>query len=78
MVVFKSDTVHPELMQERDWYQVDVITGAAPNLRAIPSNSMNPCAGDRAADIEKERLYELHLHRMERIMKIAQPMGQKH
>lgn len=36
---------------------------------------MNPCAGDRAADIEKERLYELHLHRMERIMKIAAANG---
>lgn len=75
VVVFKSDTVHPELMQERDWYQVDVITCAAPNLRAIPSNLMNPYAGDTAADIEKERLYELHLHRMERIMKIAAANG---
>ena len=75
VVVFKSDTVYPELMQERDWYQVDVITCAAPNLRAIPSNSMNPCAGDTAADMGKEQLYELHLHRMERIMKIAAANG---
>ena len=75
VVVFKSDTVHPELMQERDWYQVDVITCAAPNLRAILSNSMNPYAGDVAADIGKEQLYELHLHRMERIMKIAAVNG---
>lgn len=26
VVIFKSDTVHPEMMQERDWLQVDVIT----------------------------------------------------
>ena len=31
--VFKTDTSMPEKMQEKDWYDVDVITCAAPNLR---------------------------------------------
>ena len=30
----------PERMEEKDWYQVDIITCAAPNLRKKPSNAM--------------------------------------
>ncbi|MEI3411862.1 MAG: TIGR02452 family protein [Blautia sp.] len=33
VIVFKSDISFPERMTEKDWYQVDVITCAAPNLR---------------------------------------------
>lgn len=32
VVVFKTDTSAPERMEEKDWYQVDIITCAAPNL----------------------------------------------
>ena len=52
MTVFKSDISFPERMEEKDWYQVDVITCAAPNLRDIASNLMNPFAGNAPADIE--------------------------
>lgn len=49
------DAVHyisfPELLPEEDWYQVDVITYAAPNLRRHPSNFMNPNAGDKPASL---------------------------
>lgn len=71
VVVIKSDTANPELMPEKDWYQVDVITCAAPNLRDIPSNRMNPNAGLSAANISRDQLYELHLKRIESIFKIA-------
>ena len=63
VTVFKSDISFPERMEEKDWYQVDVITCAAPNLRDIPSNLMNPFAGNAPADIEEDGLYGLHLQR---------------
>lgn len=57
VIVFKSDISFPERMGEKDWYQVDVITCAAPNLRDMPSNLMNPFAGNAPADIEDDGLY---------------------
>lgn len=57
--VCKSDVSFPERMEEKDWYQVDVLTCAAPNLRIMPSNMMNPFAGDKAAEIEDDGLLEL-------------------
>ena len=59
VVVFKSDVSFPEKMEEADWYQVDVITCAAPNLRSVPSNFMNPCAGETPTEIENEKLGNL-------------------
>lgn len=32
VIVFKSDTVEPHILEEKDWYKVNVITCAAPNL----------------------------------------------
>lgn len=75
VVVFKSDVSFPERMEEADWYQVDVITCAAPNLRSVPSNFMNPCAGETPAEIENEKLYKLHQQRIERIFRIAAANG---
>lgn len=69
--VFKCDTRFPEMMYEKDWWNVDIITCAAPNLRSIPSNEMNPNAGDKPAEITKEELYKLHKGRIERIFQIA-------
>lgn len=71
VVVCKSDISFPERMDEKDWYKVDVITCAAPNLRERPSNAMNPHAGDRAAKITHDELMELLLGRIERIFAIA-------
>ena len=33
IVVFKTDSSAPEMMEQKDWYKVDVITCAAPELR---------------------------------------------
>lgn len=71
VVVCKSDTSFPERMEEKDWYQVDVITCAAPNLRERPSNAMNPNAGDRPAKISYDDLLKLLTGRIERIFAIA-------
>lgn len=62
-------------MDEEDWYQVDVLTCAAPNLRDMPSNLMNPYAGDKDAEIGDDGLVELHLQRVERIFRVAAANG---
>ncbi len=71
ITVFKSDTSEPELLPEEQWYQVDVITAAAPNLRERPSNSMNPGSGTKKPNITMEELKKLHVKRMSRVMEIA-------
>lgn len=73
--VCKTDTSFPERLEEKDWYQVDVLTCAAPNLRKMPSNMMNPFAGARAAEISENELLELHLKRIERIFRVAAANG---
>ena len=75
VTVFKSDISFPERMDEKDWYQVDVITCAAPNLRSMPSNFMNPFAGTAHSDIEEGDLYGLHLKRLERVFRVAAANG---
>jgi uncharacterized protein (TIGR02452 family) len=69
--VIKSDTSIPERLPENDWYKVNAITCAAPNLRERPSNSMNPNAGDTPARISADDLEELLMKRIRRIFAVA-------
>lgn len=71
VTVFKTDTAEPELMEESEWYDVDVITCAAPNLRERPSNGFNE--GDRyhAAKISAEDLAAVHEKRLKRLLNVA-------
>lgn len=69
--VIKSDTSHPERLQQHDWYKVNVITCAAPNLREHPGNSMNPNAGDKPANISEDDLEDLLESRIRRIFAMA-------
>lgn len=71
VVVFKSDTSEPKLLNEEAWYKVNVITCAAPNLRLMPSNAMNTGDGVKRAKISDNDLYDLHVKRLTRIMDIA-------
>lgn len=71
VVVFKTDTATPATMAEKDWYDVNVITCAAPNLRALPSNAMNAGDGTKAVKLTDEDLYELQVKRLTRIMEVA-------
>jgi len=71
VTVFKTDTANPKLMPESDWYNVDVITCAAPNLRANPSNSYNLGDGDRAAVLSDHKLLKIHEKRLSRILDVA-------
>ncbi len=69
--VFKSDVNFPELLPRNDWWTVNVLTCAAPNLRERPSNAMNPFAGDTAAKITLTELEKLFTARINRIFETA-------
>ncbi len=71
VTVFKTDTAVPELMPESDWYDVDVITCSAPNLRERPSNKYNNGDGNTAVKIKDSDLLVLHEKRLHRILDVA-------
>ena len=71
IVVFKTDERTPRLMDEKDWYKVNVITCAAPNLRVRPSNSYNSGDGNKAVVMKDDELLALHEKRLRRILDIA-------
>lgn len=73
--VVKSDTSSPERMNESDWYKVNVITCAAPNLRSKPSNEINSNAGDQPANISDDELEKLLEKRIRRIVSVAAAEG---
>jgi len=75
VTVFKSDTVSPKLMPEADWYNVNVITCAAPNLREKPANAYNSGDGNKAVKITDKELLEIHEKRLRRILDVAEAEG---
>ncbi len=66
--IIKTDTDIPERMSE--WYTVDVLTCAAPNLRMRPYNAMNPGRGD-AVVLSDEELFEIHKQRARHMLTVA-------
>lgn len=75
VTVFRNDTDTPTLLPEELWYEVDVISCAAPNLRSKPSNAMNPDSGSKAVNIKPSELLDLHKKRMSRILDIVKANG---
>ena len=75
VTVFKSDTAMPELLSEEDWYSVNIITCAAPNLRRKPSNAMNPGDGRRNVVVSDQRLREMHERRLRKVADLAAAHG---
>ena len=75
VVVFKDDSANPTMMPEKDWYTVNVVTCAAPNLREKPSNQMNPCAGNQRAVVSNKELLAMHIKRGRRILEVAKANG---
>lgn len=71
VTVFKTDNNNPKLMAEKDWYDVNVITCAAPNLRKKPSNSHNSGDGDKAVKVSAKELLSIHEKRLRRILDVA-------
>ncbi len=77
VTVFKTDTANPRLMPEMDWYNVDVITCAAPNLRDNPSNIYNHGDGNKKAEISDNELLAIHEKRLRRILDVAVMEGEE-
>lgn len=71
VLVFKRDSECPKLMDRSEWYQVDVITCAAPNLREHPGNTFNTGDGRKSVKMSDEALLDLHERRLRRILDIA-------
>lgn len=71
VTVFKTDSAKPALMPESDWYDVDVITCAAPNLKKQPSNFFNPADGSHQVKIKDKELLEVHEKRLRRMLEVA-------
>ena len=61
-------------MPETQWCSVDVLTCAAPNLRAIPNNAMNPGTGAPVKVSDRE-LLELHKKRARHMLAAAAVNG---
>ncbi len=70
VVAFKTDTSYPRALPKDQWYSVNVVTCAAPNLREKPTNSMN-YDGHAAVKISDADLRKLHEKRLERILSVA-------
>jgi len=64
VIVFKTDTEIPEPLRINDWWQTDVITCAAPDLRIGKD-------GQRQISISHEELKQIYVKRMRRILSIA-------
>lgn len=77
VVVFKGDTAFPRTLPEPEWYEVDVISCAAPNLREHPSNRMNNGDGDRQVSLAPSKLRAIHERRLSRILDIAAANGEE-
>ena len=74
ILIIKSDTNTPKRLPAEEWCKVDILTCAAPNLRAKPSNYMNPSSGE-AVKITDEELLELHQNRARHMLTVAAAQG---
>ena len=75
VTVFKTDTASPQLMNESEWYDVDVITCAAPNLRNQPSNRYNNGDGNKQVVMKDKDLLALHEKKLRRILEVVLSEG---
>ena len=75
VTVFKTDTATPQLLPESEWYDVDIITCAAPNLRNQPSNQYNSGDGNRQVKMKDNELLVLHEKKLRRILEVALSEG---
>ena len=72
--VIKSDQVYPKILPEKEWFKVDVITCAAPNLFSVPNNFVKDKRIIRLK-LTNEELYQIHLKRGEHILTVAAHHG---
>jgi len=74
IMIIKSDTDVPERLPKDQWTAVDVLSCAAPNLREVPYNAMNPGSGE-PVKVTKEELLKLHKSRGIQILSTAAENG---
>lgn len=69
VTVFKSDVEWPFLMNESEWYEVDVMTCAAPCLTDIDRCH---CIDENGQELtDDEALFAIHVKRLSRMLDIA-------
>ena len=73
VLVIKTDTDMPERLEKKDWYPVNVITCAAPDLRW--SHHFNPFEEMESAEIPEEEFRALLESRIRRIFREAAAEG---
>ena len=73
--IIKSDTATPKLLPKSQWFNVDIITCAAPNLRERPGNSYNTGDGSVPVKITDKELLQLHEKRLRKILDVAYIKG---
>ncbi|MBQ8747444.1 MAG: TIGR02452 family protein [Clostridia bacterium] len=71
VTVFKSDTDMPEILPEEEWYQVDVISCAAPRLRLRSADQKKLGLTSDVLEIEEEELRRILDSRIRRIIESA-------
>ena len=71
VTVFKSDTDFPEMLPEEEWYEVDVLTCAAPNLRDQDIYDPYSDHSGGSGSISTEDLQKLIEKRVRRIYEVA-------
>ena len=75
VTVFKTDTSNPVIMKETEWYDVNVITCAAPNLRQNTRNRFNIDESKEPVKLTDKELLDIHKVRLQRIVDIAYENG---
>ena len=71
ILVVKSDNAKPQILPKEKWFQVNVITCAAPNLRKCPSNPYNSGDGEIPVKVTDKELLQIHKKRLRRILDVA-------
>ena len=66
VTIFKKDVDLPYILKEKDYFDVDIITCAAPNLRSNDSSILSIAV--KGADIDDKELYKIHYSRAEHIL----------
>lgn len=66
VTVFKSDTAKPALLSEKDGFDVDVISCAAPNLRYMSQHDKK-----WKKNVTDKKLFDIYKKRINRVLDIA-------
>lgn len=74
VVVCKSDDALPQRLPEDQWFSVDVVTCAAPNLRGTTSNLLNPDAS-RTDGVPLTRIFDIHRRRARHLLTVCAAEG---